>query len=196
MVPRIVSSKLINSFRKSVPICFILCGLVSSCGPVPQVLESTPGQTSAADTPEFYSNERFGFCFSYPQGYAQLPYNDAVEIVAPNIGPGDEFGLFWLEISDSQNRTAEQVAIQEFSSVAGLTPGRWNVMLGGEQALVLDGMSGQDLVRRVYIVRQETLYILTFSPTRSANAAAGEQMETLYAAVTGSWAWAPCSAGE
>jgi hypothetical protein len=202
--------------RKLVPIFFILSGLVSSCSiapsstpdlgndeppqtpvddvftPAPQMLESTPGQTGLNDTTEFFSSERLGICFSYPQGYTQIPYNDAVEIAAPNFGPGDEVGLFWLEINESQNRTAEDVANQEVNDVAGLSPGRWTVMLGGEQALVLDGMPGQNLVRRVYIVRHETLYILTFSPTRSENSAASEQMEALYAAVTSTWAWAPC----
>jgi hypothetical protein len=159
------------------------------------VLEITPTQTSVNDTAELFSSDQLGLCFSFPQGYTQIPYNDTVEIVAPSLGPGTELrGLFWLEMSDSQNRTAEEVADQEVKDVAGLNPGRWTVTLGGEQALVLDGMPGQDLVRRVYIVHQQTLYILTFSPTRSENTAASDQMEALYAAVTSSWAWSPCSA--
>jgi hypothetical protein len=220
MIPRIISPILILSPRKLVPIIFILSGLVSSCcttppvtpsvgivetpqtavadviTPAPQVLESTPAQTSVNDTEELFSSDRLGLCFSYPQGYEQIPYNDAVQIAAPRLGLGDQFGLFWLEISDSQNRTAEEVADQEENYVAGLNPGRWTVTLGGEQALVLDGMPGQNLVRRVYIVHQQTLYILTFSPTRSENMAASDQMEALYAAVTSSWAWSPCSSME
>lgn len=220
MLTRIISPILILSPRKLVPIIFILSGLVSSCStappvtpsvgivetpqtavadvitPAPQVLESTPAQTSVNDTEELFSSDRLGLCFYYPQGYTPIPYNDAVEIVAPNVGPGDEAGLFWLEISDPQNRSAEEVAEQELNYVAGLSPGRWTVTLGGEQALVLDGMPGQNLVRRVYIVHQQTLYILTFSPTRSENRVASDQMEALYAAVTSSWAWSPCSARE
>ena len=220
MLPRIISSILIVSPRKLVPIFFVLSGLVSSCSivppstpaigkveplqtavadvftPAPQVLESTPVQTSVNDTAELFSSDRLGLCFSYPQGYAQIPYNDAVEIAAPDLPVTDTKGLFWLEISNSYNRTAEVIADQEMTYVAGLNPGRWTVTLGGEQALVLDGMPGQDLVRRVYIVRQQTLYILTFSPTRSENKTASDQMEALYAAVTSSWAWSPCSANE
>ena len=220
MLPRIISSILIVSPRKLVPIFFVLSGLVSSCSivppstpaigkveplqtavadvftPAPQVLESTPVQTSVNATAELFSSDRLGLCFSYPQGYTQIPYNDAVEIAAPDLPGTDTKGLFWLEISNSYNRTAEVIADQEMTYVAGLNPGRWTVTLGGEQALVLDGMPGQDLVRRVYIVRQQTLYILTFSPTRSENKAASDQMEALYAAVTSSWAWSPCSASE
>ena len=220
MLPRIISPIRILSPRKLVPIIFILSGLVSSCATAPpstpavgtveppqtavadlitptqQVLESTPAQTSVNDTAELFSSDRLGLCFSYPQGYTQIPYNDAVEIAAPGLPGSDVAGLFWLEISDSQNRTAEEVADQELKYVAGLSPGRWTVTLGGERALVLDGMPGQELQRRVYIVRQQTLYILAFWPTRSDNKAASDQMEALYAAVTSSWAWSPCSARE
>jgi hypothetical protein len=220
MLPRIISPILIVSPRKLVPIFFILSGLVSSCSivppstpavgkveplqtavadvftPAPQVLESTPTQTSVNDTAELFSSDRLGLCFSYPQGYTQIPYNDAVEIAAPDLPGSDVKGLFWLEISDSYNRTAEEIADQEMTYAAGLNVGRWTVTLGGEQAVVLDGMPGQELQRRVYVVHQQTLYVLAFWPTRSENKAAGDQMEALYAAVTSSWAWSPCSANE
>jgi len=220
MLPKTNSPILIVTQQKLAPIFFILSGLVSSCitappsipgiieiepsqtvvvevfTPSPQMLESTPAQTSVNDAMEWFSSDRLGLCFSYPEGYTQIPYNDTAQIAAPLLGPGDEFGLFWFEISDSQDRTAEEVADQEENDVAGLNPGRWTVTLGGEQALVRDGMPGQELVRRVYIVHEQALYILTFSPTRSENTVASEQMEALYAAVTSSWAWSPCSAME
>ena len=79
---------------------------------------------------------------------------------------------------------------------AGLDVGRWTVTLDGEQAVVLEGMPGQELQRRVYVVRGETLYILAFMPTRSENEAANEQIEALYTAITNSWAWSPCSGRE
>ena len=83
--------------------------------PTPQVLESTPAQTSVNDTAELFSSDRLGLCFSYPQGYTQLPYNDTVEIVAPDLPGTDTKGLFWLEISDSYNRTAEKIADQDMT---------------------------------------------------------------------------------
>ena len=59
-----------------------------------------------------------------------------------------------------------------------------------------DGMPGQDLQRRVYVVHEQTLYVLAFMPTRLENKEAGDQMEALYATVMNSWAWSPCSAKE
>jgi len=164
--------------------------------PTPQVLESTPVQTSVNGAAELFTSDRLGICFSYPQGHTQIPYNDAVEIVAPDLPGSDMRGLFWLEVSDSYNRTAEEIADQEMTYAAGLNVGRRTVMLDGEQAVVLDGMPGQELQRRMYVVHQQTLYVLAFMPTRSENKAAGNQMEALYAAVTNSWSWSPCSTNE
>ncbi|MGB8983987.1 MAG: hypothetical protein WCC12_19110 [Anaerolineales bacterium] len=170
--------------------------------PTPQVLESTPVQTSVNDTAELFSSDRLGLCFSYPTGYTQNSYNDTVEIAAPDLPGTDTKGRFWLEISDSYNRTTEKIADEDMTYAVAQQGvplenlGRWNVTLGGEQAVVLDGMPGQDLQRRVYIVHQQTLYVLAFVPTRSENKAAGDQMEALYTAVTNSWAWSPCSASQ
>ena len=161
--------------------------------PTPQVLESMPVQT---DTAELFSSDQLGICFSYPQGYTQIPHTDPVEIAAPDLPGSDVKGLFWLEISDAYNRTAEKIADQEMTYAAGLSVGRWTVTLGGEQAVVLDGMPGQELQRRVYVVHEQTLYVLAFWPTRSENKAAGDQMEALYDAVTNSWAWSACSASK
>jgi hypothetical protein len=218
-----MNKNLILSIRKLVPIFFILSGLVSSCRtappstpavdmveppqtavadvftPTPQALESTPAPTSENDTAELFSSDRLGICFSYPQGYTQLPYNDAVQIAAPDLAGSDVKALFWLEISDSYNRTAEKIADEDMTYAVAQQGvplenlGRWTVTLGGEQAVVLDGMPGQDLQRRVYVVHQQTLYVLAFMPTRSENKAASDQMEALYTPVTSSWAWSPCS---
>jgi hypothetical protein len=198
-----------KTYRLIISCLLLFLGMLSgSCGTLQlgvegaQIDGGTVVPTSVSEAPptavaELFTSDRLGICFSYPEGYTQIPYNDAVEIVAPGPIPGsDEIGLFWLEVSDSQNRSAEDVADQELSYVAGLNPGRWTVTLGGEQALVMDGMPGQNLVRRLYIVHQQSLYILTFSPTHSENKAAGEQMEALYAAITNSWEWSPCSASE
>ena len=212
MLPRIISPTLILSPRKMIPIIFILSGLVSSCStalpsttavadfftPTSQVLESTPTQTSVDHTAELTSSDsdRLGLCFSYPQGYTQIPDSDTVEIAAPDLPGTNTKGLFWLEISNSYDRSAEKIADQDMTYASGLDVGRWTLILDGEQAEVLDGMPGQDFQRRVYVVHQGTLYVLAFMPARSENKAVGDQMEALYAAVTNSWAWSSCSGRE
>lgn len=185
MIPLVLSGCLKGTSNSNLPVAEVYT-------PTPPVLESTPIQTSVNDTTELYSSDLLDLCFSYPRGYTQIPYNDAVEIAAPDLPGSDTKGLFWLEISDSYDRTAEEIADQELTTLAGLDIGRWTVMLDGEQAVVLDGMPGQELQRRVYVVHAQTLYVLAFWPARSQNKAAGDQMESLYATITDSWAWSPC----
>jgi hypothetical protein len=149
------------------------------------------------DTAQSFSSDQLGFCFSYPEGYTQLlTNNDTVEIVGPQIPDTDRRGLFWIEKSDAYDRTAEVIADQDMTAAGLPSVGRSFVTLDGEPAVVLDGMPGQDLQRRVYVVHDGTLYVLAFMPTRSENKAASDQMEALYTAVTSSWAWSPCSASE
>ena len=196
-----VSSLLLNACSFSfevLPTPASIPAVVDVFTSTPQELESTPTQTSVNDTAELSSSDsdRLGLCFSYPQGYIQIPNIDTVEIVSPDFPGTDIKGLFWIEISDSYGRTAEKIADEDMTYAAGVDVGRWTVTLGGEQAVVLDGMPGQDFQRRVYVVHEQTLYVLAFMPTRSENKATNDQMEALYAAVLNSWAWSPCSAKE
>lgn len=135
------------------------------------------------------------YCFAFPEGFTQLAYDSQVQIVGPHEGIGSHPGLMWIDATDAGGRTAEDVANEEVAAFGG-SPPRSTVTLGGEQALVLDYMPGQDALRRVYIVHDGQLYILSFSPDSDDYPTAREQMELLYASVTTSWVWkqpgAPC----
>lgn len=161
----------------------------------PQTATVAPGASEA----EAARVGSLDFCFSFPKGYTLLPYGESIQVVGPQSDSIYEPGMMWIDVSDARGRTAEDVAEEELRSVDGLNPPRSIVMLGGEQALVLDGMPGQNPVRRVYLVHGDKLIIPTFAPYGSANALANDQMESLYAAVTSSWVWissgAPCSPG-
>ncbi len=160
-------------------------------------IEPAREQSSDLSFPkESFSSDQLGLCFSYPQGYQQIPIGESIEIAAPDLPGSGMKVLFWLEIGNAYDRSAETIAAQDLTLAVGADMGRSTIMLGGQPAVVLDGMPGQDLQRRVYAVRQPTLYILAFMPTRSENQAASEQLETLYAAVTSSWAWSPCPAAQ
>lgn len=119
-----------------------------------------------------------------------------MEIIGPELSAPDLRGLFWLEKSDAYDRTAEVIADQDRTAAGLSSVGRSFVTLDGEEAVVLDGMPGQDFQRRVYVVHDQTLYVLAFMPTRSENQATSDQLEALYTAVMNSWAWSPCPANE
>jgi len=134
-------------------------------------------------------NEPFDYCFVHPEGFTQQIYNDQVEVIGPHSGYGSfPIGMVWIDAADAQGRTANEVADEEVNAFGG-SPERWTVMLDGEEALVLDGMPGQDLIRKVYIVHNGTLYMLNFSPYQSDDETANTQMEELFASVTSSWVW-------
>jgi len=149
--------------------------------------------SSSQDTTATTSNQvvifkPLDYCFVVPQGFTQLINDRQVEVVGPHSGLGGlSAGLVWIDAIEAQGRTALEVADEEVNAFGG-SPPRSMVMLGGEQALVMDGMPGQDPIRKVYIVHNGLLYTLNFSHD-SSNDTAKVQMETLLEYVISSWVW-------
>jgi DNA-binding CsgD family transcriptional regulator len=149
--------------------------------------------TSSQDTTTTASNQPIIFqpldyCFAVPQGFTQLINDLQVEVIGPHSGVGGlSAGLVWIDAIDAQGRSALEVADEEVN-VFGGSPTRSTVMLGGEEALVLDGMPGQDPIRKVYLVHNGLLYTLNFSHDSSSDTAK-VQMETLFESVISSWVW-------
>ena len=206
---RILKGAIFSTLMVIVAIAISACGADTSPSnsavndvstPPPEALESTPAETGGNDTLEVFSSDELGLCFSYPEEFDQNSSGDTFSIDTPRIpGAGDTH--FWLEISDAYDRTALRIADEDMTiafsqGISRASLDWWTITLGGEEAVVVDGMPGQDLQRRVYAVRDQTLYILAFMPTRSEIQEASDQMETLYTAVTNSWSWSPCSASD
>jgi len=167
------------------------------CGPAKP--SGAPSDNGTVTGPaQVVINEPFDYCFAYPQGFTQQSYNDQVEIIAPHSGVGSfTLGMVWIDAADAQGRSAGEIADEEVNAFGG-APLRWTMMMDGEEALVLDGMPGQDLIRKVYMVHNGTLYVLNFSPYQSGDETANAQMESLFASVTSTWVWMssgkPCPA--
>jgi hypothetical protein len=98
-----------------------------------------------------------------------------------------------LEVEDAVGRTAGQIAdeiiaeepVPEVIEFASLT-------LGGEDAVVLDGLGGQAASRRILIVHADRLYELWFIPWDET----GDEfarLETLYNMVINSFTFLPDS---
>jgi hypothetical protein len=187
--------------RKTFFTLFILIGIVLSASCNPAQISPTP-QTNVPDPAtlppsatltvpaQVVSNGPLRYCFKYPSGYTLQVNDGQVEVIGPHsAGPGGLVaGLVWIDATDTQGHTAQEFADEEVKAFAG-SPLRSTVLMGGEEALVLDGMPGQDLIRKIYIVHNELLYTLNFSPYQSNNEIANAQMETLFASVTSSWVW-------
>jgi len=196
----------VRMIRKTLFTLLVLIGVVffASCNPAqitPTPRTNMPDLPSVIATvtppPPVVTNEQLGYCFSYPQGFTQQTYKSQVEVVGPHSGSSSQPGYAWIDAKDAQGRTAQEIADEE-AKVYGGSPLRSTVMLDGEEALVLDGMPGQDLIRKVYIVHNGLLYMLSFSPYQSDNETASAQMEIIFESVTSSWVWMssgkPCPA--
>jgi hypothetical protein len=160
----------------------------------------TPSETGTADEPALgLTYEPLDYCFAYPQGFTQQINENQVEVFGSQSNSNPHPGLVWIDATDPQGRSALDIAEEEVRELGG-APERSVVMLGGEEALVLDGMPGQDAIRKVYIVHNGLLYTLNFTPFQSDNEEANAQMETLFEFVTSSWIWissgSPCPADD
>ncbi len=65
------------------------------------------------------------------------------------------------------------------------------ISVGGEDAVVLDGLPGQDINRQVVVVHGDRLYHLTFVPASADYGDLYAQMETLYSTAIDSLAFVP-----
>lgn len=164
----------------------------------------TPSQTAAleetcpiptADT-KLERNDNDGYCHLYPSYSTSLT---GLIIINPHTNSGgDTPGDAWVSIKTETagNRTAAQVADERIASVGeGFNITRKDVMVDGEQAVLVDGLPGQDSTRYVFIVHNNRLYTFEFAPWYP-NAAAPTPLENLYATVMESLHFLPANSSE
>ncbi|HEY6074908.1 MAG TPA: hypothetical protein VIV15_16400, partial [Anaerolineales bacterium] len=102
--------------------------------------------------------------------------------------PGDIPGDAWVNfmVEPAAGRTAAQAADAEIADqIPGLNITRSETTMDGAPAVVVDGLSSFDSVRKVYIVMNDRLYILWFMPW-FPNASAPTLLDKLYDTVMGS----------
>lgn len=156
----------------------------------PEQAEVCPSAT--ADLKLLVSTEH-GFCLLYP---AEFTWDGARLIVLnPNGAAGDVPGEAWLlvSISDAGGQTAAQLADARSAEIGqGFEIARTEVTIGGQPAIVVDGLPGQDSNRLVFIVNNDRLYMLAFEPWSAQDGASS--LEKLYQAVVDSIRFLPTSA--
>ena len=135
-----------------------------------------------ADT-KLQRNDNDGYCLLYPSYSTSLT---GLIVINPSTNSGGDMpGDAWLSIQTETagNRTAAQVADERIASAgAGFTITRKDVTVDGEQAVVVDGLPGQDSTRYVFIVHGNRLYTFEFAPWYP-NVTAPTPLENLYATV-------------
>jgi hypothetical protein len=169
---------------------------VAGCG-----LLSRPGRGTGADCPaatadtQLLKNEKSGYCLLYPAGYkAEQPNPDETVLFSGSL-QNVEAGRATIEVSDAGGRPAPEIAGGIAREIAASLPG-WGLKqntlsLGGETAIMLDNVPGQDISRQVVLVHAGRLYRLTFVPADPAQAGPYQGMEKLYKTVVESFRFAP-----
>ena len=124
--------------------------------------DACPASTS--DT-KLLMNAEDGYCMLYPAEYSTALPNHIV--INPAVGPGDVLGDAWasIDVESANDRTAAQFADEAIASAgAGLNIQRTEAKVDGEKAVIIDGLPGQDGMRKVFIVHGDRLYTITFAP--------------------------------
>ena len=124
--------------------------------------------TCPVPTPEtkLLNNIGGGYCLLYPAEYStSLPGNI---IINPVSAPGGDMpGDAWMStnVETAGNRTAAQIADEQIASIGpGFNISRVDIVVDGGQAVVIDGLPGQDSTRKVLTINNGRLYTFTFTP--------------------------------
>ena len=142
--------------------------ILPACTPVAtQVVPTTPSDACPSETADLklLMNVEDGYCLLYPADYSlNIPHYIVINpIPSPGDIPGDAWASIYME--DAGGRTAAQVADADIAAVGtGFNITKSDVLVDSKQAVVVDGLPGQDSNRRVYIVSNERLYTLMFAP--------------------------------
>jgi hypothetical protein len=142
---------------------------------------------------EQYSDAAVGYCFLYTSGFeVDHPAEDVLSVLGPALDDSIEpvRATLYVSVQDAEGRTAQDFVDENLATVQGLEITQSTIVLGDEEAIVLDGMPGQATNRQLFIVHGDNLYILVFSPfAEDYGEEAFTQVQDLYNLVTSTWAW-------
>jgi len=133
-----------------------------------------------------YQQDLHGYSLYLPKSYQVIEANaDELVLLAPGQGDAGERGAAFIFVEPANSRTTEQVVE---AVIAQQGPG-FNISVSpamdieGSQALVVEGLPGQDVNRQLFTVHGDQLYHMTFVPD-NPQAAGYPQMLDIYAMVT------------
>ena len=148
--------------------------------PEPQTGGTAAICPEAASGTELLRVEDHGYCLLYPSGYSiENPNPEETVLVVGSLLDVSNPRAY-IKVTDAEGRTLEQVADAVVADFPGFEIARTSATIGGQDAVVLDGVPGQDISRQIVIVRDGRMYRLTFVP---ASEDAGEiytRMEQFY----------------
>jgi inhibitor of cysteine peptidase len=156
-------------------------------------IDPSAGCTDAGDDSELHNDAEAGYCFLYTSGFeVDQPAEGVTSIIGPALDDSIEpvRATLYISVQDAQGKTTEEWVGENLAAVTGIEITQSSITLGGEEAIVLDGMPGQATNRQIFIVHGDKLYVLVFSPfAEDYGEEAFTQVQALYNTVTSTWAW-------
>lgn len=174
------------------PSIFALGLLLVGCA----TAEPDTGIGAACPTPEadtvLHVDEEDGMCLLVPETHRAIALDDGgTAFVAGDLLNVSDPRLT-VAVTEAEGETTQDAAARLLATF-GLpdTSPPMPVTLGGQDALVLDRLPGQDINRRVVAVHDDRLYDLTFSPVGPDDGEVGQRTEALYDLVLRSFTFLP-----
>lgn len=127
-----------------------------------------------------------GICFLYPESYDAWQADDGTITLYIRSVTTVPLPLASISATLSRGQTLETLAAQRVSDYGWPDTPREAITLGGEPAVMLDNLPGQDTNRRVVAVYDRMVYDLVFHGTGPNYGEVGEQAEALYQTVISS----------
>lgn len=134
-----------------------------------------------------------GYCLQYPAEYdLAFPNESEIMLVKRSMVNVTEPSVH-IQVQPATGKTVEQAADQLVAdySVPGLEVTRTALTIDGEEAVVLDGLSGQDVNRQLVVIHEDRLYHLVFIPMDKSQAETYSQAQALYETVVRSFNFHP-----
>jgi len=133
-----------------------------------------------------------GFCFLYPEQYQvfQTDDNSSITLYVRSL-LNTEAPAFSVEYQPSDGRSLEEVASQYIADYAFPETVPQETTLGGEPAVLIDNLPGQDTSRRVITLHNDVVYQLSVIRIGADYGEVGEEAEALFTQITTSFEFIP-----
>jgi hypothetical protein len=159
--------------------------LLSACSQA-----ETPGDSESCPEPGAdtlsWTDETLGYCLLYPASHTVVePEGGNTEIVVGDVMNHTDPRVS-IMAEDLAGRPLAQVIDDFLAGYEGFELSRSDATIGGQEAVLLDGIPGQDFYRVLFVAHGDTLYKLQFAPY-DPNLDSIDQAEELYALATDSF---------
>lgn len=164
----------------------------------PAACDSSSGQR--------FSSDEAGYCFVYPADYCWLPGQDALTNTFVSMASVDaetnrcpdeplilhgEVVWVGVNVSPANGQSLEDAAAVVIEGLEDFGLELSEVIVGGETAVQINNMPGQDISRELLILHNDQLYRLTFVPASADYGDRYTEMEALYTQLIDSFEFLP-----